>query len=142
MRGKPKKTLSPGAIQRLILRKPLDVAIARVTVSKLAGDLGYSLIDQERLATVIFEIVHHIVTDAGQGEIVISWYEDIRRKGLQFFCNDLGLRNPKLTTFLQTGGNETGNNLNLLGLKRLVDKFEVTEDPKCGNCVTMAIWLK
>ena len=139
---KPKKTFLPGVIQRLILRKPLDAAIARTTVRGLASDLGYSLIDQVRLSTAIFEIADDIVTHAGQGEIVILWREEPQHKGLQLFCNDQGLHAPQLTHVLQTGGDETERKLNLLSLKQLVDEFKFTEDPKYGNCVTMAVWLE
>jgi serine/threonine-protein kinase RsbT len=142
IKGKPKKTFPPGVIQRLTLRKPLDAAIARTTVRGLASDLGYSLIDQVRLSTAIFEIADNIVTHAGQGEIVILWHEEPQYKGLQFFCNDQGLHVPQLTALLQTGGGETGRNLNFLSLKQLVDEFKFTEDPKYGNCVTMAVWLE
>jgi serine/threonine-protein kinase RsbT len=142
IRRKPKKAFSPGVIQRLSLSKPLDAAIARTTVRELATDLGYSLVDQVRLSTAIFEIADKIVTHAGQGEIVIYWREEAHCKGLQFFCNDQGLHTPQLAALLQTGGDETESKLNFLRLKQLVDEFKFTEDPKYGNCVTMAVWLE
>ena len=143
IKGKPRKTFPPGVIQRLTLHKPLDAAIARTTVRELATDLGYSLIDQVRLSTAIFEIANNIVTHAGQGEIVIYWREEAHHKGLQFYCNDQGLHAPQLTAILQqTGGDETESKLDFLSLRQLVDKFKFTEDPKYGNCVTMAVWLE
>ncbi|MBN1217751.1 MAG: hypothetical protein JXM69_02390 [Anaerolineae bacterium] len=142
IKGKPKKTLSPGFVQRLPLKKPLDVAIARTTVRKLADELGYSLIDQVRLSTAIFEVTDNIVTHAGQGEIDIYWREDTQHRGLQFFCNDQGLHASKLTTALYQHSLQPNGYASALSLKNLVDEFEFTEDYKDGNCVTMAIWLE
>ena len=141
IKGKPQTMLSPGAVQRLILQKPLDIAIARTTVRKLADSLGYSLIDQVRLSSAVFEIADNIVACAGRGEIVISWYEDAKHKGLQLFCNDQGLHAPKLTTILQTDGCNPEYRSSM-ELKQLVDEFEFKEDEKHGNCVTIALWLE
>ncbi|MEW5958014.1 MAG: hypothetical protein AB1801_09845 [Chloroflexota bacterium] len=127
-------------VQRLTLHDSLDAAIARATVRKLAASFGYSLIDQGRIAAMISEIAHDLVTYAGQGEIVISWQEDNGPKGLAFFCHDQGLAAAELTTVLQTGGAKTQDKLNLLGLRKLADEFKVTIDPKYGNCVSAIIW--
>jgi serine/threonine-protein kinase RsbT len=142
VKGKPKKSLSQGVVQRLALQKPLDVAIARTTVRKLTEDLGYSLIDQIRISTAIFEIADHFVTYAGQGEIVILWHEDSRHKGLEFFCNDQGLHEPKLTKFFKGNNRQANNGLSILSPRKLVDTFEFSEDSKHGNCINMSIWLE
>ncbi|MBN1993191.1 MAG: hypothetical protein JW953_10845 [Anaerolineae bacterium] len=142
IKGKPQKTFAPGVIQRLTLQQPLDVAIARTTVRKLADEVGYSLIDQVRLSTAIFEIADKIVTYAGQGEIVIYWRENAGRKGLQFVCNDQGLRAAKLTHILQVGCQDSGDKANFLSLSRIVDEYQFTQDPKYGNCITISIWLE
>jgi serine/threonine-protein kinase RsbT len=143
IKEKPKKLLSPGVVKRLALHKPLDVAIARTTIRRLADELGYSLIDQVRLSTAIFEIADNIVDYAGKGEIIISWREDAQHKGLQLLCNDQGVHAPELTRFFQMGGsNENEYRLNVLTPKKLVDEFEFTEDPKDGNCIKMTVWLE
>ena len=142
VKGKPKKTLAQGVVQRLILNKPFDVAIARTTVRKLADDVGYSLIDQIRLSTAIFEIADHIVSYAGQGEIVIYWHEDTQHKGLKFCCNDQGLHAPKLTNFFSRNNLQGENGSSVLSPRKLVDTFEFTEDPKHGNCINMSIWFE
>lgn len=128
-------------VKRLSLQNSLDAVIARATVRKLAASFGYSLIDQVRIATAIFEIADRIVSYAGKGEIVITWRKDDPwHQGLSFFCNDLGIGAPELTSMLQTGGDETSDKLNFLGLKRLADEFEVAANPHYGNCVTAVIW--
>ncbi len=129
-------------IQRLNLHDALDAVIARATVRKLAASLGYSLVDQVRITTAIFEIARDFVTYAGQGEIVISKCKnDSGRTGLEFFCNDQGLNASRLTSMLQVGGDDPHNKLNFLSLRKLVDEFKVTQDPKDGNCVTIVKWM-
>jgi serine/threonine-protein kinase RsbT len=143
VKGKPKIQLSAGLVERIPLNQPLDVAIARTTVRQLADDVGYSLIDQLRISSAIFEIADHIVTCAGQGEIVIFWHEDNQHKGLKFFCNDQGLRAPKLADIFNnrnTARNET-DMVSVTSSRKLVDTVEFTEDPKLGNCLNILIWL-
>jgi anti-sigma regulatory factor (Ser/Thr protein kinase) len=142
VKGKPKTILAEGIVKRLTLSQPLDVAIARTTVRNLTNDVGYCLIDQLRIASAIFELANYIVTFAGQGEIVISWYEDNHHKGLEFFCNDQGIHAPKLTNFFKneiTDGSEGA--FSMASPQKLVDTFEFTEDPKLGNCINISIWL-
>ena len=130
-------------VQRLVLDNTLDPIIVRTTVRKLADSLGYSLLDQVRISTAIFEIAQDYVAYAGKGEIIVSWRKDTTQlKGLHFFCHDCGLNDPKLTTILLAGGSETHNKLNFLGLRRLVDEFTFTQDPEYGNCVTVIKWIE
>jgi serine/threonine-protein kinase RsbT len=132
-----------GESQELSLSKSLDTVIARATARKLAGLLGYNLVDQARIATAVFEIAHDIVAYAGQGQIVISWREDdASHRGLEFFCNDQGQHATNLTSVLKAGGTDADNKLNFLGLKKLVDEFIVTEDEEYGNCIRFVKWIK
>lgn len=141
-KDKPEQVHLFGEVQRLRLHDALDAVIARATVRKLADSLGYSLVDQVRITTAIFEIARDIVTYAGQGEIIIyKCKNDSGRKGLEFFCNDQGLNASRLTSVLQAGGDDTHNKLNFLSLKKLVDQFNVSQDPEYGNCVTIVKWM-
>ena len=141
VKAKPKKLLAPGVVKRLNLHSPLDVAITRTTVRKLTDEIGYSLINQVRISSAVFEVADHLVTYAGQGEIVIFWHESPEHNGLKFFCNDQGLHAPKLTDFYQRKINQAQTGLDILSPQRLVDAFEFTEDQKHGNCINMSIWL-
>lgn len=135
--------LPGGEIQHLSLSNAQDAIIARATVRDLAASLGYNLFDQIRISTAIYEIARDIVVYAGQGEIVITWAEDtLQRKGLRFLCHDSGLSDPRLTAMFQTGGHETHNKLNFMGLQKLVDEFSFAKDPGYGNCVTVIKWIE
>ncbi len=135
-------TLVGGGIYRLTLNNTIDTLNARSLARKLAELFGYNLIDQVQIATAVFEIARDIVIYAGQGEIVVSWREDDgQHKGLEYFCNDDGRHTLALTTVLQTGGDNTCDKLNLLGLRKLMDEFQVAEDVEHGNCVTMIKWM-
>ncbi len=132
-----------GGICRLDLNNTIDTFNARAIARKLAELFGYDLVDQAQIATAVFEVARDIMLYAGQGEIVVSWREDDRHhKGLEYFCNDHGQHFAALTTVLQTGGNNTTDKLNLLGLRKLMDEFQVTEDAEHGNCVTMVKWIQ
>jgi serine/threonine-protein kinase RsbT len=138
VKGKARRSLSPGEVERLPLRQPLDVAIARTTARKLAEEVGYSLIDQVRLSTAVFDLAEALVASAAEGELVILWREDDRRKGLQFFCHDQGRRVPSLTALLQKKHDQPDSS----DLKALADEVEFIEDARYGHGITMTIWLE
>jgi len=141
LREKPKPPA--GEIQCLILHNLFDTISVRAAVRQLARSLGYSLIDQARVSTAVFEIARHIVLYAGQGKVNIFWREDdLNRQGLEFLCHYCGLNEPRLTLIWQTGGCEPNDRLNFVDLKRLVDEFKFANDPTYGNCITLVKWLK
>jgi serine/threonine-protein kinase RsbT len=135
------ETVIPGQIlHQLSLQNSLDAVVARATVRKLAASLGFGLVEQVRIATAIFEIAYNLVTYAGQGEIVISWHEAEDRAGLEFLCHDRGLQSSELTNVLETDEPHSYSQMNLLGLRRLADKFEFKKDSHYGNAVKAVIW--
>jgi serine/threonine-protein kinase RsbT len=140
IKAKPRRALTPGIVERLMLHQPLDVAIARTAARKLADDLGYSLIDQVRLSTAVFDLTDAVVTYAGQGELVTLWREEADHKGLQFLCHDQGRRSPQLTAIWQNSNTE--NSWGCSSLQKLVDECLFTANPEQGNCITITIWLE
>lgn len=135
--------LLSGGVYRLNLSRSMDPIIARATVHRLAVALGYSLADQVRLATAVFQIAWDFVTFAGQGQISISWYENTDRcRGLRICFSDHGTNTDTLALMLKTeGGFNTRDKLNYFGLKHLVDEYEVCQGADQGNSVTIIKWL-
>ncbi len=141
-RQQSSKLKSGEVLERLHLKNSLDAVAARATVRKLAGSLGFGLVDQIRIATAIFEIGYNIVSCTGEGIIIIYWREEDERAGLEFFCHGGSLNTSELATVLQTDGNASYSKLILIGLKKLADQFELVKDPKYGNCFRAVIWKK
>ena len=135
--------LLSGGVYQLDLSRSLDPIIARSTVHRLAAALGYSLADQVRLATAVFQIAWDFVTFAGQGQIAISWQENTDRyKGLRLCFSDYGTNTETLALMLKTGGNfNTRDKLDYFGLKHLVDEYEVCQGSEQGNSITIIKWL-
>jgi serine/threonine-protein kinase RsbT len=142
--NKIKQMLLSGAIYHIDLFKALDPSIARATVRKLAAAVGYSMVDQVRLATATFQIAWDFVTFAGRSQVSISWYEnEARRKGLRMSFCDYGTTDPRLRMILKSGADKTATDkLNYFGLTQLVDEFEIGQDAQYGNCVTVTKWLE
>lgn len=136
--------LLSGEVYQIDLARSLDPILARATVHRLASALGYSMADQVRLATAVFQIAWDFVTFAGQGKIYISWQESEEQyKGLQVCFSDNGTNTDSLALMLQLGGGfNTRDRLNYFGLKQLVDEYEVSQDSERGNSVTITKWLE
>jgi serine/threonine-protein kinase RsbT len=133
-----------GEVYQINLSRSLDPILARATVHRLAAELGYSLADQVRPATAVFQIAWDFVTFAGQGKICISWQENADRcRGLRINFSDNGKNTDTLALMLKTGGGfNTRDRLNYFGLKHLVDEYEIGQDSGQGNSVTIIKWLE
>ena len=120
-----------------------DIAAARGEVRTFAAALGFSVIDQTRLATVTSELARNVVKYAGRGRMTAQPTADERgRQGLRLIFEDSGPGIPDLAAAMRDGFS-TGRGLGkgLPGSKRLVDEFEIESEVGRGTRVTIVRWL-
>jgi len=113
------------------------VAIARTITRKLADELGYSMIDQVRMSTVIFEIAMRLLP-MRSGRDYCSWREDNRPARLAIFLSRRGLAAHTTQTLWQTGENDS----DILNIKKQADELNLPQDPAYGNSISLTIWLE
>ncbi|MGA9522149.1 MAG: anti-sigma regulatory factor [Myxococcaceae bacterium] len=122
----------------------IDVIRSRVEAGEIARDLGCSPIDQMRVATAVSELARNIVNYAGTGEICLSPITDPtgRRKGLEIVASDKG---PGIASVdvIMSGSykSKKGMGMGLLGVKRLMDDFELKTALLKGTTVRCVKYL-
>jgi len=126
-----------GVLERLPVRHMLDAARARATARKLAGQLGYDLIDQLRLAAATFELAQFLTTWTGKGELFILWYKNTQGMGLK--CCGCCAEPPAIYL---TNNEKPAPEPDFSKLKKIVDKFEYLEDPRRSGSVVVTVWLE
>ena len=119
----------------------IDIMKARQEVRLQAQALGFSLVDQIRIATAVSELVRNIVNYAVKGNIDIEAAENGARKGIRIVCRDEGPGIPDIGLAMKEGYT-TGKGLGygLPGAKRLVDQFEIWSEAGKGTKVTIIKW--
>ncbi len=118
-----------------------DVVVARGEVRRLASSLGFSLMDQTRLATVTSELARNVVKYARRGRLIAQPTEALRGVGLRLIFEDNGPGIPNIEAAMRDGFS-TGRGLGkgLPGSKRLVHEFQIESNAGQGTRVTIVRW--
>jgi serine/threonine-protein kinase RsbT len=130
-------------MRRIQITNDLDIVAARVEGRNLAREMGFSIIDQARIATAISELARNVVLYAHSGEIILNRIEPDGRVGLEIVCSDHGPGIEDVEQILvqaQTPSRELG--MGLPGTRRLMDEFEIESELGMGTRVTVCKWLQ
>ncbi len=127
----------------IALERDDDVVVARNEVRRMAGALGFGLLDQTRLATVASELARNVVKYAGRGRLIVQPVTDAHgRGGLRLVFEDSGPGIKDVAAAMRDGFS-TGGGLGqgLPGSKRLTHEFTIDTSPERGTSVTVVRWL-
>ena len=108
------------------IRQEIDIVGARQLGRQYAKELGFSTVDQARIATAISELTRNIYLYADAGKISFEVIDQINRKGLKIIATDNGPGIPDISQVMQDGYSTSGGlGAGLPGVKRLMDQFDI-----------------
>lgn len=114
------------------VRDHRDVPNACEVVRDLGRKLGFSRVDQTKMATAVSELARNMLQYAGGGTIRFAEVLAPRR-GLEAFFEDRGPGIHDLEQVLDT----PGNGLGLRGSRGIADEFTIDTHPGDGTRITM-----
>jgi serine/threonine-protein kinase RsbT len=113
-----------------------DIVSARNHARTICDELGFTVSEQVKIATVVSELARNIVLYVGEGRIELELVMGSRR-GIEVRAIDEGPGIPNLANVIQGGySSKTGLGVGLLGSKRLMDEFHIESSPDAGTRVT------
>ncbi|MCA1815780.1 MAG: anti-sigma regulatory factor [Acidobacteria bacterium] len=120
-----------------------DVVVARGEVRTIAAALGFTLLDQTRLATVASELARNVVKYARAGRLIAQPTDSPHgRRGLRLIFEDTGPGIPDIAAAMRDGySTSKGLGKGLPGSRRLVDEFDIQSAPGRGTKITVVRWL-
>jgi serine/threonine-protein kinase RsbT len=111
-----------------------DIVTAKSVAKAEAKRLGFSIVDQTRIATAVSELARNIITYAGDGIVIIEEIEKEYPKGLEIWAIDEGPGIENIELALQDGWTSgEGLGIGLSGAKRLMDEFEMQSGVEKGR---------
>ena len=120
-----------------------DIVTARQRGCALAAQLGYSPTDATLIATAISELARNIVLYANRGEIVVASSGDGRKPRIVVVARDEGPGIADVPRAIAGGHSDSGGlGLGLAGVRRLMDEFEISSEPRKGTTVTVKRWKR
>lgn len=128
--------------RRISINSDLDIVVARAEGRNLAQEMGFSTIDQARIATVISELARNVVLHAHCGQVLMEQIQVGEKVGMQIVCEDQGPGIGDLDQILQGGEvQERASHMGLAGAKRLMDELEIESQVGLGTSVKVCRWL-
>ena len=129
-------------VRRVSINKDLDIVAARAEGRKLAQEMGFDIIDQARIATVVSELARNVVLHALCGQVNMEKVKDGERVGIQIVCMDQGpgIGDPEEILDVEEPQGEA-TNVGLAGTKRLMDDVVIESQDGLGTTVKVRRWL-
>lgn len=132
-----------GAPNVISIRSDLDVIAARMAARDLARKMGFSTVNQARIATATSELARNMLLHAGEGNVMIGRIDQEDRQGLLMVFEDHGpgitdlefiLAEPESASLIPSGSG-------LISTRRLVDELEIASEHGVGTRVVCRKWL-
>lgn len=117
------------------------IIAARGAAREMARELGFSVVDQVRIATAVSEIARNILMYAQSGTVRIAECRDGTRVGLEIVAEDQGPGIPDVERVLQGGYSTSGGfGRGIAGARALMSEFHIESRVGQGTKVVMRRW--
>jgi serine/threonine-protein kinase RsbT len=128
--------------RRVPIDSELDIVAARVEGRNMAKELGFGIIDQARIATVISELARNVIHYAGSGQVILSPLVESGKIGLEIVCEDQGPGIADLASAMGDGSSMVrSEGMGLPGARRLMDEFEILSKLGAGTKIIARKWM-
>jgi serine/threonine-protein kinase RsbT len=119
-----------------------DVVRARSRGREICRSLGFTELNQVKVATAISELARNIFQYAGSGVVILRTLDKPRR-GIEIVAKDAGAGIPDLKLVLSGSyKSKSGMGMGMLGTRRLMDQFEVETGPGKGTTITVRKFVR
>jgi serine/threonine-protein kinase RsbT len=139
------RVIAPGSAElTLPVASERDIVAARQRARDVAKALGFSLVDQSRIATAVSELTRNVVRYAtdSRGEVCIrTLAPSARGVGIEIVVADEGPGIPDVAAAMRAGvSGGRGLGMGLPGTRRLMDEMDLDSVPGRGTVVTIRKW--
>ncbi|APR34348.1 sensor histidine kinase [Paraburkholderia sp. SOS3] len=126
-------------ILRIRLEAEEDVVAARRRARAIAAGLGFTPLDQTRIASAVSEIARNAFEYAGGGEVIFAFDASAKPQAFLIDVRDRGPGIRDLESVLDgTYRSPTGMGRGIAGSRRLMDRCTIESSPQTGTTVSMA----
>lgn len=125
------------------IRSDWDVIAARMAARDAARRMGFSTIDQARIATVTSELSRNIMMQAGEGNVTISQIQRGDVFGIEIVFQDEGPGTSSENAVPPGNGAaiET-DEIGLSGSRHLMDELDIHTEMEHRTIITCRKWLR
>jgi serine/threonine-protein kinase RsbT len=135
--------MSTEALHVISIRSDLDIIAARMAAREIARKIGFSAIDQARIATATSELSRNILVHAQEGNVTIREMHASHRHGIELIFEDKGPGIANANGFIQDDTLAPGKSgFGLSGSRRLMDRMDIETTIGVGTRIICQKWLR
>ena len=124
------------------IKSDADIVTARHEARELAKDVGFSSSELAVIAAAISELARNIVSYATEGSISFGLLNEGSKNGIVIIAKDKGPGIADIQLAMQDGYSTSNSlGLGLPGVKRLMDRFDISSEPGKGTTITVTKWV-
>lgn len=121
------------------IRSDLDIIAARMAAREMARKMGFSTIDQARIATAASELARTVLINAGEGNVTIWQRRPDDRCAIELVFENLHLVEASVAAL--SGNHETALS-GLAAVRRLMDEIEIVTNPGDDTTIVCRKWQR
>ncbi len=115
-----------------------DLVLVRQRAKAIAGQLGFALQDQTRIATALSEVARNAFSYGGGGRVEVAVEDHAGGQSFRIRVSDSGVGIANVQEILDGRYHSpNGLGIGIVGARRLVDHFEIASRPDAGTAVTL-----
>lgn len=139
------RDLSKDAPHIISVCSDLDIVAARIAARSAAQEMGFTKVDQARIAAATSELTRNILMHAERGTVTIRHIATPNRRGIEIIFEDKGpgmsdvehvVVNNAVPSSHGTGG------YGLSGSQRMMDAMEINSIRGGGTRITCQKWIR
>lgn len=125
------------------IRSDADIIAARMAARDVARSMGFSAIDQARIATATSELARNILLYAGEGSVTIAQTRRDNMYGIEMIFEDQGPGIANLDLLLSDDHSTSAvSGLGLAGTRRLMDEMNIQSVIGQGTTIICRRWRR
>ena len=127
---------------KFMIRNETDLAHAVLQTGEFCRSLGSRQGQDQMVATAVSELARNIIKYTAGGEVTVRCITQGESKAVEVIARDNGPGIENVEQAMRDHFSSSGTlGLGLPGVRRIMDEFEITSDPRRGTTVTVRKWL-
>jgi serine/threonine-protein kinase RsbT len=119
----------------------MDIFFIQNELMKVIVPIGFDLVEQNKIKTIVSELAYNIIKYAKKGLIKISQLEERGKKGILIEATDRGPGIIDIDNALKDNYSTSGTlGLGLPGIKRMANYLKIESYPDKGTKVVVKYW--
>ena len=120
----------------------MDIFFIQNELLKVIVPVGFDLVAQNKIKTIVSELAYNIIKYAKSGFIKVSQIEERGKKGALIKATDRGPGISDIDAALQDNYSTSGTlGLGLPGIKRMANYLKIESSPDKGTEVVVKYWI-